>query len=320
MVKTASARSRLGVVCCITVAQVAATQMTARVQRHLDAPFSIMWMHAALMVLCLPVGWYLRRGAPTVAPPRDIAAFLGLYVGANYAFVRALGAAPPSVVATVFAAAPAVVAALSRVRLGEPLTARRLAAVLGCSAGVALVAGGALEAPGTRAAAGVGFACVAVACAAAYKVEFGARFRDTPPAFALDFVGRVGAAAALAGAPIAAALALRGVEPPPRVWTRADVAIVLGGGLVDVAYNALIALGLSIAAPVFVATGTILAIPANGLVDALADGDAPDAAQAAGAVIICCAFGILASERPRPRPLRTEPPPDEAPLAAAAAV
>ena len=56
---------RLGVVLLIAVAMVGATQLTSRAQTRLDAPFCIMWAHAAMMVVCLPAAAALRRvGGP----------------------------------------------------------------------------------------------------------------------------------------------------------------------------------------------------------------------------------------------------------------
>ena len=246
---------RLGVVLLIAVAMVGATQLTSRAQTRLAAPFCIMWAHAAMMVVCLPAAAALRRfGGPAAraaarapAARGDVAAFLALFVGANYAYVRALSLAPPAVVQTVFGAAPGVVAVLSRCALGEPLTAARAAAAAAALAGVALVAGaggGARPRP-----AGVALAAAAMLCAACYKVGFKRRFGAPPPDFVLDFVGRLGAAAAVAGAPAAAALVAAGREDGPRAWTRGEAAAVLGGGAVDVADNALIALGLALASP-----------------------------------------------------------------------
>ena len=92
-------------------------------------------------------------------------------------------------------------------------------------------------------------------------------------------------------------LAATGAETPPGRWTAHDVVIVLGGGVIDVLYNCAIALGLSVASPVFVATGTILAIPGNAMVDAILDKERLSPLQLLGAVAVIVAFAALASER-----------------------
>ena len=56
---------RLGVVLLIAVAMVGATQLTSRAQTRLDAPFCIMWAHAAMMVVCLPAAAALPPRRPT---------------------------------------------------------------------------------------------------------------------------------------------------------------------------------------------------------------------------------------------------------------
>ena len=67
-------------------------------------------------------------------------------------------------------------------------------------------------------------------------------------------------------------------------------------------YNCSIALGLSVASPVFVATGTILAIPGNAVVDAILDHERLGALQLLGAAAVIVAFAALASERPASAP------------------
>ena len=81
---------RLAVVLLIACTQVGATQLTSRVQRGLMAPFAITWCHACLQVLCWPAG-NVRRTPTTDALNRsDLAIFPLLFLGANYAYVRAL--------------------------------------------------------------------------------------------------------------------------------------------------------------------------------------------------------------------------------------
>ena len=111
---------RLAVVLLIACTQVGATQLTSRVQRGLTAPFAITWCHACLQVLCYPAG-SIRRTPTTDALNRsDLAIFPLLFLGANYAYVRALALASPAIVQCVFGAAPAVVCVLSRLWLREP--------------------------------------------------------------------------------------------------------------------------------------------------------------------------------------------------------
>ncbi|MAI24512.1 MAG: hypothetical protein CMN75_00640 [Spirochaeta sp.] len=288
---------RLAVVLLIACTQVGATQLTSRVQRGLTAPFAITWAHACLQVLCYPAG-SIRRTATTDALNRsDLAIFPLLFLGANYAYVRALALASPAIVQCVFGAAPAVVCVLSRLWLREPFTRRRGLAVGAALCGVALVA--APSGSGSHhLTIGVVVALCAVLCAATYKVRWKSRFLAPSPDFVLRAVAFVGGAVAICSLPIAAALAATGAETPPGRWTAHDLVIVLGGGIIDVLYNCSIALGLSVASPVFVATGTILAIPGNAVVDAILDRERLGPLQLIGAPFVVVAFAALASERP----------------------
>ena len=246
-------------------------------------------------MLCWPAG-NVRRTPTTDALNRsDLAIFPLLFLGANYAgYVRALALASPAIVQCVFGAAPAVVCVLSRLWLREPFTRRRGLAVGAALCGVALVA--APSGSGSHhLTIGVVIALCAVLCAATYKVRWKRRFGAPPPDFVLRAVGLVGGAVAVCSLPIAAALAATGAETPPARWTAHDVLIVLGGGVIDVLYNCSIALGLSVASPVFVATGTILAIPGNAVVDAILDHERLGALQLLGALAVVVAFAALAS-------------------------
>ena len=296
-VRDAALPLRLGVVLLIAITQVGATQLTSRVQRGLTAPFAITWCHACLQVLCYPAG-SIRRSATTDALNRsDLAIFPLLFLGANYAYVRALALASPAIVQCVFGAAPAVVCVLSRFWLREPFTRRRGLAVGAALCGVALVA--APSGSGSHhLTIGAVIALCAVLCAATYKVRWKSRFLAPSPDFVLRAVGLVGGAVAICSLPIAAILAATGAETPPGRWTAHDFLIVLGGGVIDVLYNCSIALGLSVASPVFVATGTILAIPGNAVVDAILDRERLGPLQLLGAVAVIVAFAALASERP----------------------
>ena len=216
-------------------------------------------------------------------------------------FLRALALASPAIVQCVFGAAPAVVCVLSRLWLREPFTRRRGLAVGAALCGVALVA--APSGSGSHhLTIGAVIALGAVLCAATYKVRWKRRFGAPPPDFVLRAVGLVGGAVAVCSLPIAATLAATGAETPPGRWTAHDVVIVLGGGVIDVLYNCSIALGLSVASPVFVATGTILAIPGNAVTDAILDHERLGPLQLLGAVAVIVAFAALASERPTTAP------------------
>ena len=93
-----------------------------------------------MQVLCWPAG-NIKRTATTDALNRsDLAIFPLLFLGANYAYVRALALASPAIVQCVLGAAPAVVCVLSRLWLREPFTRRRGLAVGAALCGVALVA------------------------------------------------------------------------------------------------------------------------------------------------------------------------------------
>ena len=293
---------RLAVVLLIACTQVGATQLTSRVQRGLKAPFAITWCHACLQVLCYPAGSIRRRATTDALNKGDLAIFPLLFLGANYAYVRALALASPAIVQCVFGAAPAVVCVLSRLWLREPFTRRRGLAVVAALCGVALVAAPSGSGSSHHLTIGVVIALCAVLCAATYKVRWKRRFGAPPPDFVLRAVGLVGGAVAVCSLPIAAALAATGAETPPGRWTAHDVVIVLGGGVIDVLYNCCIALGLSVASPVFVATGTILAIPGNALVDAILDRERLGPLQLLGAAAVIVAFAALASERPASAP------------------
>ena len=291
---------RLAVVLLIACTQVGATQLTSRVQRGLTAPFAITWCHACLQVLCWPAGNVRRTPTTDALNKSDLAIFPLLFLGANYAYVRALALASPAIVQCVFGAAPAVVCVLSRLWLREPFTRRRGLAVGAALCGVALVA--APSGSGSHLTIGVVIALCAVLCAATYKVRWKRRFGAPPPDYVLRAVGLVGGAVAICSLPIAAALAATGAETPPGRWTAPDVVIVPGGGVIDVLYNCSIALGLSLASPVFVATGTILAIPGNAVVDAILDHERLGPFQLLGAAAVIVAFAALASERPASAP------------------
>ena len=86
---------RLAVVLLIAVTQVGATQLTSRVQRGLSAPFAITWCHACLQILCWPAGNARRTPTTDALNRSDLAIFPLLFLGANYAYVRALALASP---------------------------------------------------------------------------------------------------------------------------------------------------------------------------------------------------------------------------------
>jgi len=116
---------------------------------------------------------------------------------------------------------------------------------------------------------GLVLAEIAVFNAAIYKVFFKKCFGAPPPSFVLYIVGLVGMLSAVIGSPIAIMLVLTKIEDPPilslELW-----AFLLVGGILDVIYNTLIALGLAIAdSPVYIAIATILAVPLSATVDAL---------------------------------------------------
>jgi len=268
------------------------------VQDDLAAPFFVMYIHAAMMVLCLPAARVLAPASEHVrATVRQVAPFLLLWVVSNYCFTFALKLAPAGLVQTLFGTAPAVVTVLSRFVLAEPLTARRTVAVLLAIIGAVAVSSrgwAGASAPGGVLGGGV-LSLAAVFAAACYKVSFKACLGE-PPAFAvLRFVGTVGLVAAVVEAPVSLGLSVAGVED--RWWSSGiNWSLLFGGAAIDVAYNTSIAFGLSISSPVFVALGTILATPANLAVDALAHGEIPTIAEACGAVIIVGSFTLLLME------------------------
>mmetsp|Transcript_6787 Transcript_6787/g.21932 ORF Transcript_6787/g.21932 Transcript_6787/m.21932 type:complete len:348 (-) Transcript_6787:28-1071(-) len=308
--------ARLRVLCVVAVistAQVAATQLTRLVQFDFRGPCHVLWAHAALQALCWPLAWPLaacltradahdagenaapKRGTRRFSPAL-VCGFCALFAAANYCYIKALVLAPASVVQTVFGAAPAAVVMLSRPVLGEALTVRRAAAAAGSLAGVALTSSAAWSGRGRRLLLGVALALVAVLCAATYKVAFRRRFGATSSAEALRFVGVVGAACALVGLPVVAVLEVLGLEDGVggrsfRFWL-----LLLGGGLVDVIYNAAIAVGLSLAPPAIIALGTMLAIPLNVVIDALLNGVRLTPPQLGGAACIVASFALLALE------------------------
>ena len=109
-------------------------------QRGPTAPFAITWCHACLQVLWLAGRQREEDAHDGRSQQSDLAIFPLLFLGANYAYVRALALASPAIVQCVFGAAPAVVCVLSRLWLREPFTRRRGLAVGAALCGVALVA------------------------------------------------------------------------------------------------------------------------------------------------------------------------------------
>lgn len=270
----------------IAASQVVATQLTRLVESQ--GAFLVMWTHAAQMAVFLP--W--RRHI--VITPRTLAFFLVLFFGANYSYVLALGYAPASYVQAIFGTAPAVVTLLARAWLGELLTARRWAAVFGSIAGVACLAG--LERTHNSVVFGVLLAQVAVVNAAIYKVGFKLRFGDPSPRAVLGFLGCLGATAAIAGLPVV----LLGTFK----MSLSTLFILLGGGFVDVLYNASIALGLALArSPLYIAVATLLAIPASAAVDATLNHLTLTWAQIVGSLFILASFAILAVEQQSKEPV-----------------
>lgn len=281
----------------IALSTVLSTQLTRLAQDGFHAPFFVMYVHIGLMALWLPAAHALARGERYIARARDVWVFLPLWVVSNYCLVRGLALAPAGLVQTLFGTAPAQVALLSRICLGEEFTPMRAGAVLLAAAGTASVGSGHWSngRGGMETFIGGSYALGAVFASAAYKVLFKVRLGEPPLHAVLGFVGTLGFVASVLGLPIAWALAAGGLED---CWWDGSVPVnwiaVLGSAAIDVVYNTSMAYGLASASPVFISVGLILGTPANLTIDALASGHQVGPADIIGASLIIASFAALA--------------------------
>lgn len=287
------------IIAVIALSQVLATELTRLVQDDgFNAPFFVMWVHAAEMSLLFPLSGVFFNPIKARARSADVVTFLIMYFGANYSYVRALQLAPASYVQAIFGTAPAAVALLSSCSsLREHLSMRRLGAVVCAGAGAFCLSwrnGGSRHDSGGLAL-GIVLAETAVINAALYKVGFKIKFGSPSPAYVTRFVGTLGLFAACLGAPVVLGLFLSGVEDS-RISMR-RVVILLAGGIVDVVYNVSIALGLALSpSPLYVSVATMLAIPAAAAVDTILNHLQPSLGQLIGTSAIILSFALLTTE------------------------
>uniref|UniRef100_A0A7S3VXS9 EamA domain-containing protein n=1 Tax=Emiliania huxleyi TaxID=2903 RepID=A0A7S3VXS9_EMIHU len=334
-------RPVLLVVVGIAAAHVTATQLTTECLRHserLTTPLLLWASTCSNLLLGAPLlAWRARArgGAKPLlgawdARPRQlalaVAPFFVLYLGANGLYIAALASLSPPLVVSIFSTTPALVALLSVPLLGRPLRALAVAAVACSTVGVVLVAqpwaaGGrasslnstsAEAASGEGGAAGLGAASVAAAsvagaagCAALYKVLFRRLFGDVPPPALLFFLVTLGGYGLVCGTALLSAL-----QPS---WP-SDLASAGGGGALllagraaaDVAFNLLIALGLSLTHPLFISIGTLLSTPLALVLASLLHAPPPSPAAAVGIAGIAIGFCLLLADEVRSPPPAAE--------------
>ena len=319
-----SRRRDILVVVGIAVSQVTAIQCAERliVESHIPSFFMMYFSTNFNVLLALPLLLPQFRRAPVITTawkPTRLAAvalvpFYALWAGANTLYAQGLAFLPSPLVVALFGVTPALVALLSVPLLGRRLTLLSVLAVLLSAGGVALIAqpwqaGGAAPGATSRVALGVGCVLGASACAALYKVAFRRCFGDVPPPFVLLVLALIGAWSLTVGTAIFAIVDLGAVAAalggaPAATWAALSLKSCF-----DLAFNGLIALGLSFTHPLFIAVGTILSTPLNVAVEYALRGVVPDAAEAVGIVAIVAAFGVLLADE-HVREKRGGAPPD----------
>jgi len=303
------------IVVLIAVSQVSATELTRVVQEGgFEAPFFIMVVHAALLSPLYVVGrrWERHNVSKAAAKSSSVTVvdekmtwrtawtLLMAYFGANYCFTRALSLAPASWVQAVFGTAPAIVAVLSKFWLGEAGSARRWVGVAGAICGIVILAFAAgsekTDVSGFDIVLGLVLAQGATLCAATYKVYFKKKLGGPSPAYVLTFVGLLGFLAAVVGFPIAIIFAFTGVEDNffHNAQDLSVYGVLASGGVLDVAYNTFIALGLACAdSPVYIAVATVLAIPLSASCDLLFFDVPITTNYVLGTLLVLVSFAVL---------------------------
>ena len=263
------ARRHIAVALCIVagiaVTHVAATQAAQQCVLNGVPPFFSMWFSTGWNVLlALPL---LRLGTAGTSVSRlvwQVLPFYALWAGANTMYVAALGSLTSSLTTALFSVTPALV-----VLLAVPLLRRRLTlfSVLACllaAAGVALVAQPWSEASSGESAISLrGLAAVlgAAACAALYKVLFKRLFGDPPARSVLLVLALLGCWSLTIGTAIlggVTAAAQGGVPAAVAALPALPWGFLCLKALFDLAFNFLIALGISLTHPLFISIGTIL--------------------------------------------------------------
>ncbi|EOD38297.1 dodecenoyl-CoA isomerase [Emiliania huxleyi CCMP1516] len=283
-------RPVLLVVVGIAAAHVTATQLTTECLRHserLTTPLLLWASTCSNLLLGAPLlAWRARArgGAKPLlgawdARPRQlalaVAPFFVLYLGANGLYIAALASLSPPLVVSIFSTTPALVALLSVPLLGRPLRALAVAAVACSTVGVVLVA----------------------------QPLFG----DVPPPALLFFLVTLGGEllvlVPLGGYGLVCGTALLSALQPS--WP-SDLASAGGGGALllagraaaDVAFNLLIALGLSLTHPLFISIGTLLSTPLALVLASLLHAPPPSPAAAVGIAGIAIGFCLLLADEP----------------------
>ena len=249
----------------IAVTHVAATQAAQLCVLNGVPPFFSMWFSTGWNVLlALPL---LRLGTAGTSVPRlvwQVLPFYALWAGANTMYVAALGSLTSSLTTALFSVTPALVVLLAVPLLRRRLTLLSVLACLLAAAGVALVAQ-----PWSKASSGEsaislsGLAAVlgAAACAALYKVLFKRLFDDPPARSVLLVLALLGCWSLTMGTAILGgitAAAQGGVPAAVAALPALPWGFLCLKALFDLAFNFLIALGISLTHPLFISIGTIL--------------------------------------------------------------
>ncbi|KAL1506986.1 hypothetical protein AB1Y20_007850 [Prymnesium parvum] len=296
----------LCLVVAIAASQVGASQLSSRLLHEARLPpFFLMWFSTAWnLLLALPLlssrvdaclaHWPHRL--PSLA--LCVAPFYLLWAGANTLYTQGLALLPPPLVTALFSVTPALVALLSAPLLRRRLSRLTLLASLVAAAGVTLIARP-WRAPAEPARAagapllGVLAVLGAAGCAATYKVCFRRVFGEAPAPFVLLVLALLGGWAVSLGSALLWAIdggeLRRGeVELTPRAW-----ALLCAKSLLDLAFNFLIAYGISITHPLFVSIGTLLSTPLNVLFELCTQGTVPSVAGGGGMGLIVCSFALI---------------------------
>lgn len=275
----------LCVVFAIAAMQTAATQF-AKLSVQFDAsPFFLMWLSTSFnLVFAVPLafGNSFRAAFSVTAlgsrPARLLLLSLPFYVLwalSNTLYVSGLRVLPASLVSSLFSLTPSIVGILSVPVLHRPLSVLALLAVSGCALGTTLIAEPwqqQAHANGTSASVATaqppqlaGILCVlgAAAAAASYKVLFRRLFDEAPAALVLLLLAALAMWSLSLGSLFLLAIGedFRATEDGATLTT--GWSFILAKSVFDLAFNFLIAYGITLIHPLFISVGTILAVPCN---------------------------------------------------------
>mmetsp|Transcript_13783 Transcript_13783/g.29038 ORF Transcript_13783/g.29038 Transcript_13783/m.29038 type:complete len:457 (+) Transcript_13783:107-1477(+) len=219
--------------------------------------------------------------------------FYPLWVGANYCYVAALRHVPASTMVSVFGSCTAFVAVEERIwlRPSKPCTVTRVLAVVLAVGGVVAygILGGSESGSGNshprggdgdedesnnnnnnNLLAGVFLGTCSSLAAATYKVAFKKVLGSPATTDVCLFLSLLGIVNGVVGVLPVLALAHLSIEQPfyePGPGVVVSWGIVWGGSVLILVFNASIAFGIAVTSPLFIAVGTILAIPVTDAID-----------------------------------------------------